>query len=213
MRRDCGSGQGLIRLIPLYLRSRGTVQTATIIVVIAFLTWLVAHWLLSRKGFEPPHLTLVMNFASLAMACVVGAGVRAPFGEVESIAVRWMSTLRFGHLAGLLVLASLSLCLVSSRWERDYAAWVLIRNLLGLSGAAFLAAHAFGGQWGWSLPVGFSAILPFVGKSDDGKWLWWVWTGRPVGDSLSWTIALLLLIFGLGVVSKFGSREMPGELE
>lgn len=175
--------------------------------------WAISYWILSRKGFKPPHLDLVVGFASLAAACVIGTCVRSPFGENETVAARRMPPFRLAHLTGLIFFAALLLIFVSPGWEREGVEWVLTRNLLGLSGMAFLAAYVLGGGLSWTLPVGFVVALPFVGKTEDGKWLWWAWTERPVEQSLSWVIALSLLALGLGVVSLLSMREVPGEVE
>lgn len=173
----------------------------------------MAGWLISRPKFEPTHLDIVIGFAALAAACVVGSSVRAPFGENENTSARYLAPFRLGHLAILLGIAVVLLLLISLGWERDKVAWLLIRNLLGLSGMAFLVAYVLGGRLSWVLPLGFSLSLRFAGQDPDGKWLWWAWTERPAGDSLSWTIAFLFLVLGLGVVCRFGTRETPGDLE
>lgn len=56
-------------------------------------------------------------------------------------------------------------------------------------------------------------ILPFAGRAEDGGWLWWAWTERPVDAVLSWLIAVSLLGAGVGVVSLLGTPKTPGEVE
>ena len=179
---------------------------------VAPITWAGAYWILSRKGFKPPHLDLVVDFAYLAAACVIGAGVRSPFGESETVAARRLPPFRLAHLAGLTLWALLLLLILSGGWQREGTWLVLVRNLLGLLGMAFFAAFVVGGGLSWILPVGFAVALPSVGRTPGEKWFWWAWTERPAEEPLSWLLAFSLLAAGMGVVSFFGAREAVDEI-
>ncbi len=119
---------------------------------------------------------------------------------------------RLAHLVGLIFWAAVLLVFVSGGWEREGVWLVLVRNLLGLSGMAFLAAYVAGGGLSWILPVGFAVALPFIGKTPGEKWFWWAWTERPAEEPLSWLLAFSLLAAGMGVVSFFGAREAVDEI-
>jgi hypothetical protein len=203
-----------VRLAELYLRSRlaGYVLIALSVVTVA--AQLAALWITYRDPTDVErYLVPVMIFAPLIAACVVGVSTHSPFGDVECTAARSLPALRLGHLASLLACGALILVLVSLTWDQDYAARLLVRNLAGLLGLAFIAARLLGSLLSWSLPVVFVSITPFVSHGRSGEPAWWVWLEQPVADPLSWAIAFALLVSGLGSVCLYGAREVAGETE
>ena len=201
-----------MRISWLYMRSRLAVHTGAILTMVALTTWAVAPWALSRP-LANPALVPVLTLAPLVSACALGASTRSPFGDAERSVARPLSALRLGHLVGLLVWAALALFLVSLPWNYD-AARILVRNLAGLSGLAFIAARLLGGHLSWTLPLAFAVIAPVAGGgARNGGLALWAWMGRPPTDLTSILIALALLTVGLAVVCSAGSRETVGAAE
>lgn len=172
----------------------------------------------SPYGVSSGGLTLLLVFATLAVACVVGAGVRSPVGEVECVAARPLAPIRFGHLAAMLLWAALvlSMALISFKLagaRPEYPLLVLLRNLAGFSGLALLAARIADARFSWIPPfVAAIAYLTLMGTGGDplSRWAMSSYDGA---HGSSWVVALLLLILGVCVVSWFGTRETSGEIE
>ncbi len=221
-----------MRLAVLYLRSRLAGYAAACLVGVALLGWLAASWILTRPFMDPEmHLVPVLIFAPLTAACVIGIGTSSPFGDSERTSSRSLPSLRLSHLAGLLAWSALTLSLAALTWNLDYAGWVLVRNLMGFTGLAFLGAWLIGSHLSWLAPLAFDALTVFTGRVETlggrnygilekvmgdvsvGEWERWAWPMRPYADPSSWAIALVLLAAGLGAICLFGSRESKGDTE
>lgn len=190
-----------MRLTALFLRSRRAGYALAALGCVALLAWAAGWLVLYRPAATVEYLSPVVVFAALLAACVVGVGAGSPFGETEKAVAFPLPALRFVHLAGLLVCVAGAFLVVSLAWDRPVAAAMLVRGLLGLSGMAFLAALTLGGRLSWTLPVLFVAIIPFVGDgSGESRWAWWAWVDQPAGDPVSWLLAAVLLVCGLGLV-------------
>ena len=194
-----------MRLVGLYLRSRLAMHAAAILSGVALVTLVIAPWTLSRP-LVSPGLVPILVFAPLVSACTLGVSTRNPFGDCEHTVSRSLSLLRLGHLVGLLAWAALALILVSFPW--DDAARLLVRNLAGLTGLAFVAARLLGGRLSWTLPVAFAAIAPFAGRDGpSGGLSWWAWINQPAAHLPSLLIALALLVVGLAAICPSGPRR------
>ncbi len=203
-----------MRLAFLFSRSRLAGPALAGLALIALLAWAAGHAILSRPDMHLEYLSPVLIFAALLAACVAGVSTYSPFGEVEHVSSFPLSALRFGHLAGLLACAALAFLIVALLWGQDFAALLLLRDLAGLSGLAFFTAFMLGGRLSWTLPFAFVAIIPLVGDgSGERKWAWWAWVDQPAGDSLSWTLATVSLVLGLGLVCLRGAADTLREAE
>lgn len=209
-----------MRFVFLYLRTRRTSRTVFTLSLIAPVTWALT-WLLvetSPYGVGSGGLTLLLVFGTLAAACVVGTGVRSPFGDAERVAARPLTPVRFGHVAGMLLWAALllSTALLSFDLEGaspEYPLLVLLRNLAGFSGLAFLTASIAGAQLSWIPPFAVSIVYLTLMSTGGDLFSRWAMRSHDGNHGPSWLIALTLLGVGVGVVSLLGSRETPGELE
>jgi hypothetical protein len=144
----------------------------------------------------------------------VGASNHSPFGDAERTASRPLPVLRLIHLVGLLSFTALALSLITMGWELEHAAWILIRNLLGLAGLAFLTARVLGGRLSWLVPLVFVALIPLIGEgASAGEWTWWAWPAQPGADPLSALLAFSLLASGLLCACLLGAREQRGEAD
>jgi hypothetical protein len=207
-----------VRLARLYLRSRLIPHATAVLAVVALATWGTACWILSPSG-TPERLVVVLVFAPLAAACVLGASTHSPFGDTERVVPYSLPLLRLGHLVGLLLLVAPLLCLTVASPQPDakimpdripdYPALVMTRNLIGSVGFAFLAARAVGAYLSWTLPVTFVLILPLVAGGTGG--MRWAWPAQPATDGLSWAIALVLFVVGLAAVVLWGTATQDGE--
>lgn len=187
-----------MRLAGLYLRSRLAGRALALLAAIAALTWLWVWW----SGSATITVTLLPLTMPLAAAAVIGAGTGGPFGESEGTASRPLAPLRTGHLAGLLVVAALTLALAVTWWNVPEGAWTLVRNLAGFSGLALLTSRALGSGLCWIVPLGY-AVLSLLSPAA-GTVPAWAWSMRAGADREAMAIAAILLLAGLALVARWG---------
>lgn len=205
------------RLVALYLRSRRAGWVLLVVASLAPLSWAGTAWLISlpevgtgRGAFIP-----LLAFVTVIAAAAISTGSGSPFGDAERTVARPLQTLRFGHLAGLLAVAAILLGVtllaldIGDAWPYPLAA--LLRNLAGFSGAALLTALLIDARLSWTVPVVFGMFAYLTARKPDDTFTSWAWQMQPGQDVLSWTVALLLLVAGLGLVCLYGARELAGE--
>lgn len=198
----------------LYLRSRVAGYTLASFAVVAFLEWLGGRLLLMPLWAVPAmSLIPVLLFAPLAAACIVGVGTRSPFGEIERTLSYPLPALRLFHLAGLLACGSLMLSIATIGWDLPYTGLIVTRNVLGLSGLAFITARIVGSGLSWTLPLAYVALVQLAGRDSEGEWSQWAWPAHPFTDYLSGLLAATLLVVGLLTACFFGPREVLASME
>ena len=209
------------RLAILYLRSRRVGWAALTVVALAAVSWAGTAWLISRPEFEVDNsgvLKPLLVLATLAAACIVGAGSGSPFGDAERTGARSLQPLRFGHLAGLLLCAAVLLAVVLLSFDLRGSVWAnplyaLLRNLVGLSGMTLLAARLLGARLSWALPLFFVMAAYLGARQPDDTYAVWAWQMQPGRDGISWVFAAFLISIGLAVVCRYGARDPAGEAE
>lgn len=207
-----------MRLAVLFLRSRRAGTAVMVLAATAAVCWVLTWWLFSQTPYGAARggLSLTLVFGSLAAACVVGASAGSPFGDAERTSARPLAPVRFLHLFGVLLAASLVLCCVLLPFDLtgarpEHPLLVLVRNVAVLGGLALLSARLFGVRPSWIPPFvlcigyltaagpGSDVLSTFVNRSHDGL------------HAPSWIAALLLLVVGLGLVCARGARQTAGE--
>lgn len=191
------------RLCQLHLRSRLAGGTTLALAGVA-----AAIWGLLRLGDERPLTTLVLTIMPLALALPLGLGLRSPFGEVEESAGTPLPLLRLGHLAALLAVVALA-CTLAATADADPASrWTLLRNSAGQVGLVLLAGRLVGLNLAWPLPVtyllGTYAASRAALIGDDSPLLWPV---LPAYDRPAVALVAVVLLAGLGLVSRWGPRR------
>lgn len=193
-----------MRLAYLFLRSRLAGRALACLAAVAALTGLWLRW---DDGEEVTALLLPLVMP-LAAATIVGTSARSPFGDAEATASRSLPALRFGHLAGLLLLAAaaLTLAAVGAADSGAELARALARNLAGFVGLALLAARLVGSGASWAPPLAYSVYVLQRGPEDTTRWTWPLHAGT---EREAAAIAAALLIAGLAAVAHGGAREAP----
>lgn len=154
----------------LYFRSRSAGHALVALVVVAVLEWLGARLLLMSPGASPQTSAIpLFLFVPLTVACITGASTHNPFGEMERTSGYSIPALRLFHLIGLLLCGSILLCMIAREWPLPGASLIIIRNILGLSGAAFITAHIAGSGLSWTLPLTYVAAVQLAGQAPDGE--------------------------------------------
>ncbi len=204
-----------MRLAYLYVKSRRTGHAAMALSVVAGLAWVWANAMLrvpTLGGNEQIYIP-VLFLTPLVSASAIGVAAYSPFGEAEGTASRSMPTLRLGHLVGLLAAALATLAMAALDWRQEWAELILARNLAGFAGLALMAGTIVGSRLSWVVPLVYGIAAFRLGAIAPGRFAWWAWPIRPIGDELAAGVAIGLLATGLAAYALLGTRENPGEAE
>jgi len=206
------------RLLALFLRARGMLLTAVLVLASCGLLGYLDDW--AARGAM--RQALALQLVPVLVAALIGVSVWSPFGEPERTAARSLPMLRGVHVGSLLVAgARLSMWLVS-RWTnlapKVDLEWVVARNIIGLTGIAFLSGRLIDARLSWIAPlvsgiVASSYIFRVRPEELDKLWNpdWWLWNGQSSTDVMSWVIALVLGAGGIAWLCLTGSRDATGE--
>lgn len=186
-----------IRLLRLHAASRRLPNAVALLAVTAIALRAIDPWLPGSGEFA----RLLPILLTVAAGAVIAARTTSPFGEVERTAcgLPWY---RFVLLGFLVTVAAVGLVLA-----RPAEAGVLVRNLLGLTGLALLAACLLGGALAWTAPLAYTVLCG--GAIDLRDESVWTWPTLPVGDSNAIVPALFLFAAGMTVAVRHGPRDEP----
>ncbi|NBH08229.1 hypothetical protein GTY80_33950, partial [Amycolatopsis sp. SID8362] len=84
---------------------------------------------------------------------------------------------------------------------------VVTRDAAGLAGLAGLAATVAGGQFGWTLPLAWCAISPFVPREDTTAIRVTAWLLQPPGTPAATWTAVVLAVAGAVAYTAWGGRR------
>ncbi len=198
-----------MKLWYLHLRSRTVGWAALALIAIGGLTGL---WL-SQLEQPGTALRLLLVVMPLAVAVVIGASLRNPFGELEASASYPVPLLRLGHLAGLLALSIMALGVSVRVGAAAGIEGQVLRNLAGFAGLALLSVPVLGSRLSWIVPLACGVLAFWMGASVPGEAVWWAWPLQPGDDRVALGTALLLLAIGLAGAVLAGARDRREEGE
>lgn len=187
-----------MRWAVLYARSRQVPASLAALVAGA-----AVMWLLARDDWSLLPVSLVLTVA-IAVAATGLSGQDADLDRTA--AIRWLPR-RGAHLLliGGLALAAAQL---PRLWAAEQVPLDLVtRNTAGLLGLAGISAVAFGGAYGWTLPLGAFAIAYFT-PAEPGTWTevaTWLFQPADVAAG-AWTAAALG-VAGFVSYAAFGTRR------
>lgn len=192
-----------MRLWLLYLRSRLVFEALAGLLILAGLCWIVGQ----RWGQQDDLFLITVVTVPLAASVTICATTGSPFGDVEGSGSRPLTSLRFGHLAGLLSIAALALTGAATAWPGVDVEWWFARNLLGLTGLGLLFVRILGGRLAWLPPLALVIAALFQSDAATDTAPVWAWVVQPTSRDTS-IIALLLLFAGLTLATRFGARDV-----
>lgn len=187
-----------MRWATLYARSRQ--------VPAAFAGLLLATagvWFLARDSWSPTPVMLTLT-AATALAAIALSGQDPDLDRTA--ALPW-PVRRFAHLALIGVAAAGAVLAVQQLGATTVDMSIILRDAAGLLGLTGLAATAAGGQFGWTLPLVWAAITPFV--PDDGTTTSHIvaWMVQPAGSSAAAWTAVVLAVTGTAAYTVAGGRR------
>ncbi len=182
----------------LYARSRQ--------VPAAFAALLLATaglWFLARDSWSPLPVMLTLT-AGIALAAI---GLSGQDPDLDRTAAIPWPVRRFAHLALIGVTAGGAVLAVQQLGAATVDMSIILRDAAGLLGLAGLAATVAGGQFGWTLPLLWAAITPFV--PDDGSTTSHIaaWLQQPPETTAATWTALALAVAGTAAYTARGGRR------
>ncbi len=215
-------GIGTPRALILYGRSRGVLLSLAGLVGACALLW----WLQASDERSAIRQTVLVQAMPALIASVIGISVWSPFGEPERTAARSLPQIRLLHLATLVLPALLIASLLVVTWTAlapdVNVAFVVVRNITGLTGVALLCGRVIDARLTWLGPmmwVAFSLIGTLLRPLDRGDEIlledapWWAWTAQTDASGSAWGIALALGLAGAALLCRYGPRDTVGEEE
>ncbi|MGW4399402.1 hypothetical protein ACWEHA_29290 [Amycolatopsis nivea] len=187
-----------MRWTALYARSRHLAVSlaALLLCVIVFPPLLGDNW--------------TMLFATVtlgAAVAVAGVGLSGQDLDLDRTAsFRWPPR-RLGHL--LLIGAVTGGVMLAVQGVVDHpmeSGWIL-RNAAGLIGLTGLAATLFGGQFGWTLPLGWAMTALFVPSAVGQVYDVVAWPMATAASAAAWWTAGLLFVAGTAAYTVAGARR------
>lgn len=219
-------GMGGPRLAVLYLLARGVVGSLGLVIAAGSLYGILQRWASNDGygGFGPTEVVKQFGVAQAIpalMACVIGIGAWSPFGEPERTAASSLPRLRLLHVGILLMAGGILtwgyLAAWTSRAPGVDLEWAALRNLLGMTGTALVLGRFVDARVSWLAPlaVGVVAVFTAMRASPEQVWspAWWVWSGQPSVAGVSWLIAAVLVVAGVGLHLRDGARDAADEEE
>jgi len=187
-----------MRWATLYARSRRLPA--------AFGTLLVATtgvWFLGRGAWNAVLAVLALTTA----VAVAAIGLSGQDPDLDRTAALPWPVRRFAHLALIAVVAGAVVVGVQELGQPAVALSIVVRDAAGLAGLAGLAATIAGGQFGWTLPLAWCAISPFVpnDKSTVSQVTAWL-LQPPETTAATWTAVVLAVSGTLAYTVRGGRR-------
>lgn len=179
-----------MKLFLLFLRGRRAGYAVATILLVAMAAGLALGLSDART-----LTTLIVTMAPGAVAAIVGLSTATPFGELEQTASERLAMLRLGHLGALIICGALAFAAVYGGAMAAESWLVAVRNMLGYTGLALIAARLLGPTHSWLAPVLCGVLVIAI----RGEGLW-AWSLEPAGDTWAALVAGGLLVVGLGLV-------------
>jgi hypothetical protein len=154
------------------------------------------HW-----GAQAQQVPLVIE---AAIATIIGAITRSPFGESERATGRWLPYLRPGLALALTAIAVAALAAGSAGAHIGGGELELLRNVAGLLGIGLLSA-ALLGAYAWVGPIAYAVVAEYALTAN---WTTpWLWPGRSPHDPAAAISAVLIFVAGVAVIATRGPRD------
>jgi hypothetical protein len=187
-----------MRWATLYARSRQAPAAFS-----ALLVATAGVWFLARDSWSPIPVMLTLT-AGIALAAI---GLSGQDPDMDRTAALPWPVRRFAHLALIGLAAGGAVLAVQELGTLIVDLSIILRDAAGLLGLAGLAATVAGGQYGWTLPLVWAGITPFVQKDGSTTSDIVAWMVQPPGTSAATWTALTLAVSGTAAYTAWGGRR------
>ncbi|WP_103355576.1 hypothetical protein [Amycolatopsis sp. CA-128772] len=187
-----------MRWVTLYARSRQVPAAFA-----ALLAVTAAVWFPGRDSWN----AVLASLALTAGVAVTATGLSGQDIDLDRAAALPWPVRRFAHLALAGVAAGALVLGLQQLGPAAVASAVIVRDAAGLAGLAGLAATAAGGHFGWTLPLAWCAISPFVPDDTSTPSRVAAWLLQPPGTAAATWTAVVLAVTGAVAYAGWGGRR------
>jgi hypothetical protein len=193
-----------MRLTWLHLASRRVPAALLALAFVAAALRVLLHWTPATGTYSVLYpLTL-----ATAAASVISATSRSPFGEPERATGGRLPWLRLTTTLALSCAACGALAAGTLGGHMGLGSAALLRDLIGLTGGALLAAAITGASLSWTIPLAYLVLSTYaIGQNWTTPWLW---PARPSPDHGAAICAVLVFAAGTATISLRGARDALG---
>ncbi|ADJ49908.1 hypothetical protein AMES_8083 [Amycolatopsis mediterranei S699] len=160
-------------------------------------------WFLGRDSWN----TMLVALALTTAVAVAAIGLSGQDPDLDRTAALPWPARRFAHLALIAIGAGVVVLGVQELGSSAVAASIIVRDAAGLAGLAGLAATIAGGQFGWTLPLAWSAVSPFVPHDESAPSRVLTWLLQPAQTPAATWTAVILAVTGAAVYTTWGGRR------
>ncbi|MEV4144502.1 hypothetical protein AB0J40_12585 [Amycolatopsis sp. NPDC049691] len=187
-----------MRWVTLYARSRQVPAAFT-----ALLAATAGVWFLARGSWSAIPVMLALT----AGTAVAATGLSGQDPDLDrTAALRW-PVRRFAHLALIGLAVAGAVLAVQLLGVLTVDGSIIVRDAAGLLGLAGLAATVAGGQFGWTLPLLWAAITPFVPEDGSTTIRIVAWMLQPAETPAATWTAVALAVTGTAAYTARGGRR------
>ncbi|MFC7548748.1 hypothetical protein [Plantactinospora sp. GCM10030261] len=192
-----------MRWLTLYLRCRGIPTSAG-----AALTGVTVLWWLGHAT-DVPRLKLSIALLAVLVATVAfGPGLAGADPALDRTAgLAWLPR-RAAHILAVMATAAVVSAVPALVGEPVAAVEFLVRNAAGVGGLLALGGVAWGAQWAWLLPVGWSLAVLLSGPASSPAYREVLtWMMQPAGTMSATATAVTIAFVGVVIHAAFGGRR------
>ncbi|KUJ69668.1 hypothetical protein ACZ90_10125 [Streptomyces albus subsp. albus] len=189
----------------LYARSRALPRAVAALCTAAAL--IVVCRQLPAYHLDPEVRVPAEAMAPVLAACAIGTSLDQHSPALDLTAVRPWRARRLGHLAGLTLIACLTLALVTPGGEQGFATVAVLRNLIGAVGVALAAATVIGARLSWAPTLVYFSMMYLMHGTPYGRAAaLWGWAAQPGTQPLAWIPPLAAFAVGAALYVIRGAR-------
>lgn len=187
-----------MRWAALYARSRHLPAAFAALVAMALGVWIL--------GRGSGNVVLVVLTLTAAVA-VAATGLSGQDPDLDRAAALPWPVRRFTHLLLVAITSGGAVLGVQELSPTVVDIVIVVRDAVGLAGLAGLAATIAGGQFGWTLPLAWCAISPFVPNDPSTTNQIVAWLLQPPETTAATWTAAILAVTGAATYTAWGGRR------
>ncbi|MEV0004765.1 hypothetical protein AB0H28_21135 [Micromonospora sp. NPDC050980] len=191
-----------MRWLALHLRCRGVPAAAG-----AAVAGVVVLWWLGQAADEPRLRLAVALMSALVATVPFGSGLTGADPALERTAALAWPPRRAAHILAVMAAAAIIATVPALTSEPLATVGLTVRNTAGLGGLLAVGA-AWGAQWAWLLPVGWTLVVVLSGPVSGHVYQEVLtWMVQPLGTTSAAASATTIAVVGVLTHAVLGGRR------